>query len=128
GGGQEENTACLRFAPAESAAGAKREHPSRLLQPRLPFFQQPADVAVAEIEIGQLGRKLDGLGQVAGIRAALGQLKEDFLAGVVLGGRQVLQRLFEVAPGQLPKVALLETMTEVQVCPPAVPRIVAGRL
>src|SRR6266542_467645 len=55
-----------------------------LFEARLPLVEESADVAVGEVEIGQLVAEVDGVGQVAGVGAALGKLEEQFLAGLVL--------------------------------------------
>src|SRR5262249_58304150 len=80
---------------------------------RLPVVEQPADVLEAEVEVGQLVAQLQGPLQVARLGAAAGDAEEQLLAGRLLVGRQVLQRLLAVALRQLPVVAPLEPAAQV---------------
>src|SRR5690348_13772827 len=85
-------------------------HGLLLALPRLPLVEQAADVAVAEVLVGQLLGQLDGVPQLGIAGAALGQQEQDLLAAVLLARRQVAQRVLEVAAGQLPVVARLEAV------------------
>src|SRR5690349_20320343 len=85
-----------------------------LLQARLPLVQEPADVAVGEVEVGQVARPIDRLGEIARLRRPLGQLEEQVLAAGHLPYGQVLERFLEVALGQPPVVARLERQAQVE--------------
>src|SRR5437763_1014221 len=79
-----------------------------LVQTLLPAVEEVADLAVGEVEVGQLGAVVDRPLPLARLGAARRQLPVQLLADLRLVRRQVLQRLLEVAAGQLPVVARLE--------------------
>src|SRR5262249_56438872 len=89
--------------------------------------EEPADVEVGEVEIGQLVAEVDGVGQVAGFGAALGELEEQLLAGLVLGGGDGLQGILKVTASQTPVVAALEAVAQVELATPVQARVRAVR-
>src|SRR5712691_3182534 len=98
-------TITIRTLAAESTCGTDWQFVLRSVLPRhvcllqavLPLVEQPADLPVGEIEVGQFVAHVDRVGEVAGVRRSLGQLEQDFLAGLVLAWRDALQGFFKVA-------------------------------
>src|SRR5437879_1475888 len=120
----------LLFGETTSLGGKKRNGntASGVLQAGLPIVEEAADVAEAEVDIGEFIAHLDGMGEIAGFGAALGHLKHDLLAEHVLAGRQMLERFLEVALRQPPVAALLEAVAEVNQGLAEKARIAAGHL
>src|SRR5262245_48119269 len=80
----------------------------------LPLVEQLADVAIGEVEVGELVPEVDRFLPLLGVGAALGELEEQLLARSVLAAGKVPQRLLEVALGQPPVVATLEAVPQVE--------------
>src|SRR5262249_9457340 len=98
----------VRHAPRGPADG------SRPLQTAAPLLQPLADVAVVEVEEGQLVAALDRGGGVAVLEGAAGQLEQELAAQRRLLARQLAQPLLQGAPGQVPVAQLLEAVADVQ--------------
>src|SRR5262245_46887310 len=99
-----------------------------LLQAVLPLVDQPADVAIPEVQVRQVVPPVDCLGQFARLRRPVRQLEQEVLARRFLARGQGLQRLLEVALGQPPVMPILEAVAQVEQRPPLLPRIGPGRL
>jgi hypothetical protein len=59
----------------------------RLLRARLPFVEQPSNIAIGKVDIGQFRAQVDGFVQIVGSGATDGQFVEDFFAIVYLSSR-----------------------------------------
>src|SRR5207244_579989 len=81
---------------------------------RLPVFEQRADVLVVVIDVGQLAAEVDGAVQLAYLGIAGGKDEHRLLAQEVVAGGEVLEGFLEIALGEPPVVARLETDAEVE--------------
>src|SRR5262245_54920770 len=91
----------------------------------VPFVQKLANVAVVEIEIGELAAHVDRLRPLAVLGVTLGELEENLLALALLVAGDVLERFLEVPLCEPPVLPRLEGEAEEHQRPPEVPRVLA---